>query len=75
MKDEEIIKELVTQNEEVKKLWEEHQGYEKILNEFNTKPVLSAEEEMEKKRIQKLKLAGKDRLYKFIQEYRKKLNS
>ncbi len=75
MKDEEIIKELITQNNEVKKLWEEHQNYEKILAEFNTKPVLTAEEEMEKKRIQKLKLAGKDRLYRFIQEYRKKISS
>ncbi len=75
MKDEEIIKELITQNEEVKKLWEDHQNYEKILSEFNTKPVLTAEEEMEKKRIQKLKLLGKDRLYKFIQEYRKKAHS
>lgn len=75
MKDEEIIKELITQNNEVKKLWEEHQNYESILTEFNTKPVLTAEEEMEKKRIQKLKLAGKDRLYKFIQEYKKKVRS
>jgi uncharacterized protein YdcH (DUF465 family) len=75
MKDEEIIQQLITQNSEARKLWEEHQNYEKLLSEFNNKPVLTAEEEMEKKRIQKLKLAGKDRLYKIIQEYKKKLNS
>lgn len=75
MKDEEIIKELITKNDEVKKLWEEHQSYEQILNDFNKKPVLTAEEEMEKKRIQKLKLAGKDKLYKIVQEYKKTAGS
>jgi len=74
MKDEEIIKQLITKDTEVKKLWHEHQEYEKILETFMAKSILTPEEEMEKKRIQKLKLAGKDRLYKIIEKYKKEGN-
>jgi uncharacterized protein YdcH (DUF465 family) len=43
-------------------LYEEHLLLEKELRKFEQKTFLTPEEEVEKKKIQKLKLAGKDEM-------------
>ncbi len=67
-RDEPIVKSLLKANEEFRREMEAHQRYEKILAEFNRRPHLTPDEEMERRKIQKLKLAGKDRMARMIHE-------
>lgn len=69
-RDEEIAKILRKDSEAFRREMETHQRYEAILEEFNRRPHLTADEEMERKKIQKLKLAGKDRMARMIDAYR-----
>ena len=68
-REEELIAKLVNENEELKTLVEQHREYEKQLDEFNRRPYLTTEEAMEKKRLQKIKLAGKDRIAAILAEF------
>ncbi len=69
---EEEIKELLKkENEEFKRLDEEHKNLKTLLAEIDRKVYLSADEEMERKKLQKLKLSKKDRMAELIREYRK----
>ncbi len=65
-----LIQELVPKDKELEQLWKEHQEFEKKLDELNNKTYLTVEEEFEKKRIQKLKLIGKDRISLILTRYR-----
>ena len=71
MKEQEIAEVLIKENAEYKKLGEEHKSLEQVLAEMNRKIYLTPEEEVEKKRIQKLKLTKKDRMAELIREYKK----
>lgn len=71
MKEQEIAEILLKENEEYKKLGEEHKSLEEALAEIDKKVHLTAEEEVERKRIQKLKLVKKDRMAEIIREYKK----
>ena len=71
MNDEEIKELLRRENEEFKKLDEEHKSLKSLLAEMDRKVYLSADEEMERKKLQKLKLSKKDRMAELIREYRK----
>jgi len=71
LKEQEIVEILVKENEEYRKLGEEHKGLEGVLAEINKKVYLTPEEEIEKKKIQKLKLIKKDRMAELIRDYRK----
>jgi len=66
-----IVRALLKENEEFRRENEAHQRYEKILAEFNRRPHLAPDEEMERKKIQKLKLAGKDRMERMILSYKR----
>ncbi len=70
MKEQEIIELLKRENEEFKKLNEEHRNLEHLLAEMDSKVYLNADEEMERKRIQKMKLVKKDRMAELIREYK-----
>lgn len=70
MTDEEIAKVLAGENEEFKVVGEEHSNLKALLHEFQSKVYLTPEEELEKKRLQKLKLAKKDRMAEMIREYK-----
>lgn len=74
VKEEAIIKVLLESNEEFKKLYNEHFELEKKIAEFDSKHYLTPEEELERKRLQKIKLAGKDRMFQIIKEYKSKNN-
>ncbi len=69
-----LIQELLPQDEELRRLVEEHQAFERELERFSNKRYLTPAEELEKKRIQKLKLAGKDRIESILSSYRKRLH-
>ncbi len=68
--DEQLILSLVDRDPELKHLHEEHVQLERQLAQMNHKGFLSAEEEVERKRLQKVKLAGKDRMMAILSRYR-----
>jgi uncharacterized protein YdcH (DUF465 family) len=70
--DQELIDQLVDRDPELKKHVEEHREYEKRLEEFNRRPYLTVAETMERKRLQKLKLAGRDRIEQILAQHRQK---
>jgi len=59
----------VTTDEELKTLYEEHAELKRQLESFRLKHYLTVEEEVEKKRIQKLKLASKDRIMALLHRH------
>ncbi|MFA9433217.1 MAG: DUF465 domain-containing protein [Deltaproteobacteria bacterium] len=68
--DEELVARLLPRSEELRQYVEEHQRYEEQLEKFSQRPYLTTEEEMEKKRIQKLKLAGRDKIEAILAKHR-----
>ncbi|MBM2802291.1 MAG: hypothetical protein HW419_184 [Deltaproteobacteria bacterium] len=69
-REEQTIVSLLDKDPELKKFYEEHQELEKKLADFQHKHFLSPEEEVEMKKIQKLKLAGKDRMMELVGKHR-----
>lgn len=70
----ELIEQLTDRDPELKKFWDEHLEYERQLEGFNRRPYLTAAETLERKRLQKLKLAGRDRMEQILAKYRQKEN-
>ena len=68
--DEDLIARLLPHNEELRKCVADHRRYEEQLEKFNQRPDLTNDEEVEKKRIQKLKLAGRDRIEAILAKHR-----
>ncbi len=69
-RDLDLIQKYVSTDPELKRFWDEHEGFERRLEEFNRRLYLTPEEELERKRIQKLKLAGRDQIEKILSKYR-----
>lgn len=69
-KDQSLVQQLFDGNPRFRLLYEEHQVLEKELNQLNTKSFLTPDEEIEKRKVQKLKLAGKDEMEKMLSRYR-----
>ena len=69
-KDEQLILSLVDRDPELKRFYDEHVQLEKQLAGFNHKGFLNQDEEVERKRLQKVKLAGKDRMMEILNKYR-----
>ena len=68
--DEELVARLLPHDEELRKYIEEHHRYEEQLEQFSQRAYLTTEEEMEKKRIQKQKLAGRDKIEAILAKHR-----
>jgi len=68
-RDEELIQQLMTHDDELRALYSEHTELKHQLEAFRDKIHLSTEEEIEKKRIQKLKLASKDKLMEVLHRH------
>jgi uncharacterized protein YdcH (DUF465 family) len=68
--DEDLIARLLPRSEKLRQYIEEHQSYEEQLEKFSQRPYLTTEEEMEKRRIQKLKLAGRDKIEAILAKHR-----
>ncbi len=65
-KDEELIQQLLTRDDELRTTYQRHQELKRKLETFRNKLYLTGDEELEKKRIQKLKLASKDRIMEIL---------
>jgi uncharacterized protein YdcH (DUF465 family) len=64
------IEALIARDEELERLWQEHLKLEKSLAEFDSIPHRTPEEEVERKRLQKQKLAGMDRIAQIVAQHR-----
>ncbi len=71
MKEQEIVEFLKNENEEFRKLSEEHRNLDEFLVEIDSKRYLTPEEEIERKNIQKQKLIKKDRMAELVRDYKK----
>jgi len=65
-----LIEHLKAVNPEYRQLAEEHRRYEEQLEAFNKLRYLTSEQEIEKKRLQKLKLRGKDRMAEIVKDHK-----
>jgi uncharacterized protein len=68
-REEELIQRYLTHDDELRVLYVEHQDLKQQLEAFRHKLYLTTEEEIEKRRLQKLKLASKDRMMEILDRY------
>jgi uncharacterized protein YdcH (DUF465 family) len=69
-KDMDLIQRLSEENPRFRKLHEEHILFEKQLQELDERTYLTPDEDLERKKIRKLKLAGKDEMESILREHR-----
>ncbi len=65
--DQTLLQNLTETNPRFRMLYEEHSLFEKQLSEYDRKSFLSPQEELEKNKVKKMKLAGRDEMEKIIQ--------
>ena len=65
-----VREELLQTDEEFRRLYDEHQEYERRLAEINHKSMLSQDDEIEEKRIKLHKLTLKDRMESIVRSHR-----
>ena len=69
-KEEALIQSLIDTDPELRRHYEEHVELKRQLEDLRQKSFLTEEEEIEQKRIQKQKLAGKDRIMEILARHR-----
>jgi len=69
-KEEALIQSLINTDPELRQHYEEHVELKRQLEDLRQKSFLTEEEEIEQKRIQKQKLAGKDRMMEILARHR-----
>jgi len=69
-RDLELVQKYIASDPELKRNMDEHDEFERRLAELSRFLYLTPEEEMERKKIQKLKLAGRDRIEVILAKYR-----
>ena len=69
-RDEKLIAQLIKENKTLREYVEQHKEYERQLEEYSKRIHLTTEESMERKRIQKLKLAGRDKIERVLAAHR-----
>ena len=62
--------ELIQTDDDFRRLYEEHQEFERRLQEINQKTLLSQDDEMEEKKIKLHKLVLKDRMEQLLRLHR-----
>jgi len=70
-KDLSLIRKYISTDDELRKYVEAHNKYEDILEEYKKRIFLTPEEEIELKRIKKLKLKGRDEISRILEKYTK----
>ncbi len=70
-----IIEQVKRDNAEFRGLLEAHQQYEAQLATYNDLRFMTSEQEVERKRLQKLKLQGKDRMLTILRQYQTSLHA
>ncbi len=69
-KEEELIQKLLTENEDFRKAKQSHLELARQLEEMESKPYLTPQDEIEIKILKKKKLAYKDQMEKILMQYR-----
>ncbi len=64
-----LLEKVQGENEEFKKLYQEHLDLKHRVEELNKMNFLTPEQELEKKTVQKQKLKGKDRMIEIIEQF------
>ncbi len=72
--DPELLQKLNSENPEFQELHNQHLSLKSRVEDLNKMSFLSPEQELEKKKIQKQKLKGKDRMAQIINEHEKTLH-
>jgi uncharacterized protein YdcH (DUF465 family) len=67
--EEELIQRYLGDDQELRRTYDEHQTLKHQLEDFRRRQYLTTEEEIEMKRIQKLKLASKDRIMAILNRH------
>ncbi len=70
MKESEIVEMLRKENEDFKKIEAEHRSLDDKITSIDKNLYLTTEEELERKKLQKQKLAMKDRMAEIIRNYK-----
>lgn len=68
--EEPVVQTLRRENPDFQRWEEEHNKLEQTLAGFDSHPYLTPEEEVERKRIQKMKLATKDKMMDMIRHFK-----
>lgn len=71
MSEEQIIDLLKKENEDFRRLYQEHRDLDNMLSDLNKKHYLSPDEEVEINRMKKEKLYKKDKIAEMLREYKK----
>ncbi|MBL7684999.1 MAG: DUF465 domain-containing protein [Deltaproteobacteria bacterium] len=74
-RDLQLISLLIQENDELRKLWQEHLRFERALEKLEGKRYLNPQEAQEKKRLQLAKLSGKTRIELILSKTRRPLSS
>ena len=74
-KDLDLIEAWKEKDPELKRLWLEHLEFEEQLEQFNSRVYLSSSEQLERKVLQKKKLAGRDAIERILSRIRKELRA
>ncbi len=69
-RDDLLKEELLQTDDEFRRLYEEHQDYERRLQELNHKSMFSQEDEIEEKKIKLHKLVLKDQMEEILRHHR-----
>ena len=65
-----LIQQWIDKDQHLRRCVEQHQELEKKLEQIQARPYLSTKDEIEIKKIKKLKLAEKDQIEKILAQYR-----
>jgi len=68
--DEDLKAHLLTSNEQFRSLAEQHAQLKKKIEEIESKPHVTGEDELEEHRLKKLKLHIKDQMNEILAQYR-----
>ncbi|HEX7180694.1 MAG TPA: DUF465 domain-containing protein [Thermoanaerobaculia bacterium] len=69
-RDDVLKEELIRTDDDFRRLYEEHQEYERRLQELNHKSLLSQDDEVEEKKIKLHKLVLKDQMEEILRHHR-----
>lgn len=69
-RDDLLKEELLRTDDEFRRLYDEHQEYERRLQELNHKSMFSQEDEIEEKKIKLHKLVLKDQMAEILRQHR-----
>ncbi len=70
MSHDDLKAELIKTDDDFRRLYEEHQEYERRLHDINQKTLLSEDDEIEEKKIKLHKLALKDKMEHLLRVHR-----